>query len=375
MNEIETIEKIRANRDARAVLESEGAVLSKGLRLASKETDDAIRANYQQAVEEALAAWEPDAAALTEAKARKLAIEAGWKAGDRSVSAEEAAVVDLSIKRLTGLERSGHRKLLDTRSDLEPFLSDNHAAYYAADVLEKVTDVPVLVHKRPEDAPDISPAVILSQTEPTKGYGTFTPSGKVAVTLVGEFDIDWRIIQQAFDDLGAESTAARWGINLDNMVFDKPILFEPDQSVISAFAENFTQVWWSHVRQRGYVVEDPNEVKYRVRGSGYAQVISTDITHDTQGAVTGTAKIALGIGDVPHLGKEDFESDIADSLGYYDLGDYTAAGVITRYELRDLSRSWDMYFEHDLGLLDAQPVTYIATIEMHAEFEPVVVAD
>lgn len=369
---LKIVHNIAETRQEIAAKELELTGLNMDLRTVLKDNDDAIRADLQKVADEARDKYEDLASQRAAAAARKASIEAAWDAGDGSVSEEEAAVVDKSIRRLTGLEKAAQRVLIDARNALEPFLADNHAAYYAADVIQMLTHVPVLVCKRPLDAPELSPAIILSQTTPTEGYGTFNPSGKVAVKVIGDPGLDWRTVRQAFEDTGSDATVSSRAITLGNIVFEKPILSAPYQHAVRDWADNFAEVFASHVRSRGYLVDDPHEGKYRVRGTGFAQVLTTDVSH-AAGTAVGTVTIALGIGDVPFIGKEDFSRDAQETLSYYKVGDYTAAGVVTRYELVGVERTEDEHFK--VGVLEKHPPTYIATLRMHTEFQPVAVSD
>lgn len=293
-----------------------------------------------EARDEARAKVERLTCAKTDAKARLAYLNNRLDAGDESVSLDDVMAAEKAVERAARLEKPAKAALAKAETKLRPLLADNHLALLAADVLEKVTDIPVIVRKRTEDAPMVEPSIILSQTMPTEDYGTLNPSGTVTVKVVGDPAIDWRAVRLAFGDTGSEASASSTAITFDRAAFPIPVLAAPSQSEVTRWAQTFAHSWCAFVETKPGT-ERLQAAGYSVSGAtgftGYSNVISTDLVCDG-GKATGSVKLSLATTE--DLSVEEIKGRVDALLAIFKgehLGLETEAGEIVAMAIAEAS--------------------------------------
>ncbi len=370
---INTIEQIRV--DIASKRAEERAQVAR-LRQAAALSDARMRDEHQETYDNALARYEPLAAERAEAEARRASIEAAWNAGDDSVSADEATALDVAIKRLTGLEKAAQRALVDARRELEPWLADYHLSYLAGDIIATVTDAPILHHNRAQDAPEIVPSIILSQTKPTIGYGTIDASGEVNVTLVGEPVIDWRRVKEAFEDAGCEVTVTDSKIVFHSAAWPLPRLTAPSGQAVTRLADLLLEAWQAQVEVAISPAEEERLARVGIRVNpssvwtddiALSKLLSRDFGYD-DGRATGTIRIALAAerhtGTYRHEDIEHSARDLVKTFANQIVGDLTPAGEVTDLTLVSVEKGDGSIWDRAVKYGQTGHPIYLPTIEV-----------
>lgn len=169
----------------------------------------------------ALRAAEAEAAKYAEAKRHAEAnlADLDFRAvHDESITAEDITLAKEAVRLATRRAEAKRKPVEDARREYEIDASDNVLAELTAEVVSEnlaalgLDGFDVVISKRPkENPPALLPAVVISQTTPTKGYGTAKISGSVAVTLVtddSDSDLDPGRVRSVFEDYGCTVDAS-----------------------------------------------------------------------------------------------------------------------------------------------------------------------
>lgn len=303
-------------------------------------------------------------------------IEAAWDSGDGTVSGEEHAIAKSAVERTSRMEAAVKQALDKAIAQCAPFSADNHLAHFCAEIITQYTAAPVLYRKRPEeDAPDVIEAVVLSQTKPTRGYGTLDVSGNVGVKVIGSPEIDWDGIRAAFKATRSTVTANERGIELTEVIFPRPVLSEPSGSPLNSIAEDIANQWIYNVTNRPLKVSDATG-EYLTTGTGYGAIAETEFHGADGGKASGTMTLILGTSvqslDAKHLAGL-VETAVSGVLGHR-VGTYTSMGQITDWEVGEVERhEYDWKLGYHMG---PWPLTICVPITIHAEYDtPRLVAD
>lgn len=307
-------------------------------------------------------------------------LEARGKAGDESLTGLELVAaereVDLKRGNLANAEAAAQR----VRRTRHPDLSDKHLANLAADIIETVTVVPVVVRTDPANAPDLSPMLVLSQRQDTKGYGTLDASGTVSLTVVGEPDLDWRGIRQAFEDAGCAVRVSDSLIEFDRAAWPLPRLRMPSSYVARQFAEA-AATGWVEVIERNDVREFMAVRGYTANANGLTaltSVIEASLTAE-DGKATGLVSLRLGVarrGSVaPSLSADHLLDEVKALTNSLQrrVGDLTEAGRVVSVELLTAERSdgsgWDVAARYGASGHAQWPATITVTYRVAFEYE------
>jgi hypothetical protein len=314
-----------------------------GLLVENKARQDALTA-----CREADTAVTKASVGLDAARRHRDGIHVRANAGDESLTGMEVAAADadatLAEQRLVVVEREA-RRVKGSHTDVT---SDNHLANLAADIIESVTTMPVIVRSLPETAPRLDRMIVLSQRAGTEGYGTLEASGVVDVLVVGGAGhLDWRIVDQAFTDAGCDAQVSETGIVFNRASWPLPRLSEPRSGAVHQFADRAVSMWVAMIER--------HDMRDRFAEMGYsggstirdvtalAEVISATLTAE-DGKATGTALLRLGVkyrGGGTAVGADDLiaEADELVRALSKDVGDVTEAGQIVSVELVSAERS------------------------------------
>lgn len=83
---------------------------------------------------------------------------------------------------------------------------------------------------------DISDAIVLSQSEPTKGYGTVGASGRVRFKGLGTTGLDLEALEDALRETGSEVNVYGNVIDFENAQWPVTRLVEPSPHAVGEFA-------------------------------------------------------------------------------------------------------------------------------------------
>lgn len=343
------------------------------MRRASAAEDAKIAQSFKDAHAEAAATLAERRQKHVDAQTSEKHLEERLAAGDESVTETDLSGAAAAIKRAKLLLPSAEAECRKAECAVAPWLADNHLAYLAADVMTPVIDVPIIHRKRASDAPELSPAIILSQVTPTEGYGTLDASGEVEVTVVGEADIDWRVVQQAFDDAGCEASASENGIVFDQAAWPVPRLSAPSSHALALFSRLFMEAWTrqieynevvDHLMERGYKVR-PGD---RTTGlAALSQHLDSNFTA-AYGEATGTVRFRLA---TDYLDAESLATEVEALIGTFrtSIGNITDAGEITDLSLVSLERANGSTWDRSVKYGETGHPLYPATVEIEVEIK------
>lgn len=185
-----------------------------------------------------------------EAEALLATLNARLDAGDEGVSVDDIVKAEKSIERLTRLLKPAKQAAAKAERALRPLEADEHLANLAADSLEAVTDVPVVIYKTPSEAPDIEPLVVVSQTQATEDYGTLDASGQVRLTCK-DIEIDLEALKEALEETGSEVNVTESAIIFNSAHWPTPRLANPSSHAVSEYMGTMQQAWASQVAGGG----------------------------------------------------------------------------------------------------------------------------
>lgn len=273
-------------------------------------------------------------------------LDSRLQAGDETVTVDEMVSAEKAIARLCTLLKPAKTDLQRAERALTPLTADQYLAHLAADVIESVTDVPVILRRKPENAPEVSPSVILSQVSATDSYGTLDASGVVKVTEVGETGIDWRAVKAAFEEMGSEVQISKTQVTFHRAAWPMPRLSVPDPHALADLMSTFGQAFRAQV-SGGSEAQRLVEAGYsagRVRSvwSGLFKRCSETLEVASPGECVGEATFLCAIqherGESAGLNeiKGDLDS-LVKTFQHEAIGGWSEAGEITGIELTEVS--------------------------------------
>lgn len=303
--------------------------------------------------------------------------------GDETVSVDDIVNAEKAKERAAKLVAPARRELDRAEAALRPLVADQHLAHLATDLLEAVTDVPIVVRRCAEHLPAVAPALVLTQPEPTTGYGTVHSSGTVNVHEVGDPEIDWEAVRRAFEKAGNEGKVSASGIVFDRASWPLVRLREPSMHGLRSLMQVMEGHWDYHLRG-GALVErlraaGVNAQEGQWRGLMKPRPTMMNLAHD-QGAAVGTHTVKVAAQHVKGGESLDLEpladefNQLVQSLRSEWLGRVTEAGEVvsvTASDLVEVDSDWD---RHDVVWSMGSPVwpiTAESTISVEFAYEPV----
>lgn len=166
--------------------------------------------------------------------------------GDESVSTSDVIQAEKSVDRVERLLRPATADLRRAERTLAPLEADEHLAGLVADALESVTNVPVVIRKSVDDAPRVSPLIVVSQVSPTEDYGTLDAAGEVRLTGV-ETLIDSDSLTDALEATGSEVRVSGDRVTFNKAWWSTPRLATPSQHAVSSLMATFARAWHGQV--------------------------------------------------------------------------------------------------------------------------------
>ncbi|MDO3394904.1 hypothetical protein QWJ41_04180 [Nocardioides sp. SOB44] len=377
--ETQTIEQILELQRTRADALRQINDLRKSLRASTSDADAEARSTAQQAYDEAAATVQETKAALAEQKALLERQQAQQKAGDRSVTAASVRATKDEIETLTNYLGHDQKTLQQAERTLRPLAADEHLAHLAADLIESVTDVPVVVRKVPAEAPDIEPLIVVSQTTPTEDYGTLSAAGSVRLTAKGT-EVPVKALRDAFEDAGCEGQVTQTGITFDRAMWPLPRLAEPSIHGIASWMSDFEQAWGLQIsgareaetlRARGF------GARVKTLWEGLFDRMTTNLDYEG-GKATGTAtfRVAAQQERGPSMEIPDLKTELREVFGIFQretIGAITEAGEVVSVEMSDVTgvnHNWPSNsVAHRMGGA-IQPTTAEATVTVEFAYSP-----
>lgn len=295
----------------------------------------------QQAYDEAQVTLRKTKGALAAQEIGLAELEAQQKAGDRSVTANSIRAVRDEIETLTNYLGADEKALRQAQRALRPLLADEHLAYLAADALESITDVPVVVYKTPSEAPDIEPLVIVSQTTATESYGSLEANGSVRLTTKGT-KVDTTALQTVLERAGSEVSVNGNGIVFDVAAWPTPRLSEPSVHALAELMLSIERAFKSQVAGGGTIGllarAGYNVSKAKSVWAGLIARGSESLEITAPGEVVGTAVFCAAIqhdrGDSASV--EDIKRELDSIVATFQseaIGGWSEAGEIVSIEL------------------------------------------
>ncbi|HSX68454.1 hypothetical protein [Nocardioides sp.] len=332
------------------------------------EADEEVKGDLELELSKAQATVKALSDTLAAAEATKAALDRRIDGGDDSVSPLEVVEADMAIRATKGKLKPAEADLRKAQRAVDPLLADNHLALFVADTISELVDVPVLVRKRPGDVKGIADAVILSQTEPTKGYGTVKASGIVRVTERGVTGLDLEALEDALRGTGSEVNVYGDVIDFDSALWPVTRLAQPSVLAVSQFAEALEQTFGAEI-QRG-----------KKAGNSYAyykplwQTIEASLDVIEAGTAKGKVVAVFGIQDeYPPL--YQMQGFINDAISHFRAGVHTSAGVLSKINVAEVKdcgpwvpegqpRIYNRMYDGKFGI----------TVELDFTYEPVEVS-
>lgn len=354
-------------------LKAERSQIGKELRSAAIEADEQTKADLEAKLNEARQAAKALSDALAAAEATKAALDKRIDSGDESVTPLEVVEADMAVRTTKGkLHKDAEPALRKAERALTPFLSDNHLALHAADVIEPLVDVPVLVRKRPGDVQGISDAVVLSQAEPTNGYGTVDVSGMVGVTLLGSTGYDVEAVRVALEDTGSEVSVTNGLIDYHNALWPLPRLHAPSEHAVVQFANALHQTFDAQLKRGRREGREGMSSWVYYDARWHTLEASLDVIED--GKAKGKVVAIFGVEDErPPLSQ--MQQIIKSALGHFHTGVHTSAGVLDNIALVEVADRGP-WVASDEPLIASRLYTqkFGLTIDLDFSYEPVEVS-
>lgn len=380
MNETKMIESELELLKQIESLRAEVQALRQQRRTLADDGDAETVSKAQQAYDEAKATVKATEDGIAAQKAALTDLTTRQQAGDRSVSSTNVREVKDEIETLTNYLGHDRKVLQQTERALQPLVADQYLAHLAADSLETVTDVPVIIRRKPENAPDISPAIILSQTTPTEDYGTLEAAGSVRVIEVGETGVNWKAVKVALEDTGSEVSVTNSRITFDRACWPTPLLAKPSVHAVAEWMTTFENAWRSQVSGAGDVArlrERGFNSRITTTWEGLFRTKSTDLkAGDGKAVGTATFHVAAQHGTGECLLLDVLRDELTSLVNIFreeTVGGITEAGRIVNVSLGDVKPSSDEVWrkgevEHKMGS-PVWPYTAQATVELAFEYE------
>lgn len=323
-NLIENHRSITENINA---LKADRSKVARDLLSAAIESDEQIKEQLDAELREAQKVVQGLNVSLISAERHKAGLDKRIDAGDDSVTPLEAMEADMAVRTTKGKQKPAEADLRKAERALEPFLADNHLALLAADTIEDLVDVPVLVRKRPGDVEGITDAVILSQTEPTKGYGTVDVSGRVRIKELGSTGLDMEALADA---LSGEVNVYGDVIDYETALWPVTRLAQPSRLAVTQFAEALDRTFEAEIR-RGKKAGN-SYAYYKTRWQ--TNEASLEVVED--GKARGKVVAIFGVED-EYPPVEQMRWFINDTLAHFSTGVHTSAGVLEKITLVEVA--------------------------------------
>jgi hypothetical protein len=367
-------EKVRARR---LDLDHQLVTLQRERRQTGRLAEAAVARQSESLLADAGDRLGASAAAVAAAKAHLEDLGTRAEAGDETIKGFDLAVAKEDVT----LAETRHRKATSDHAKAARTHNidacDNHIADFVADALDCVLDVPVFVHRRPENAPDIEPRIVLSQTEPTKGYGTLDVSGAVAVTVVGDPAVDWQAVRDFFAETGSEVTVSPGQITVADACFPVPVLREPSASPLDSLARDIGEQWKLVTETTATMIED-HTGKYLTTGDGYYQTGKCDLVSfdHGEGAVgpngTAAGRMKLIVGTNLRIDTDYVTARIKGAVEeVLAHGIYTAMGQIVDHAVTSVKECDHVWDRRRTYLRESDvPLAWVVEIEVSAVYEP-----
>lgn len=346
-------------------LKSQRAKAGRELRSTGIVADEQILADLSDTARKAQQALSDLDRQITEAESRKSALDAAADRGEGSVEDDmELFSAGTAVRRLRGKRTSVEAEARRAQRALGPFLADEHLALLAADTLEDLVDIPVLVRKRASDVQGFTDAIVLSQVEPIENYGTAHPSGRVRFSEIGTTGLDLEALEAALRATGSEVQVHPGLIDFEVALWPTPHLTAPTAAAVGHFADILARTFQAHVEgptaNRGY--------------SKYATLWETteaslEITEP--GKAKGRVVASFGVErERPPL--EQMRHFIIDTLSHFQPGVHTAAGLLESLTVVEVLDAGPWLLADEPYIHERMyPQRFIVTIELDYSYEPV----
>lgn len=315
-----------------------------------------------------------------DAKRLLASLNARLDAGDENVTVDEIVSAEKSIDRLDRLRKPAMKAVQEAERTLKPLAADEHLAHLAADALEEITDVPVVIRKTVKEAPDIAPLIIVSQTKPTKGYGTLGCSGEVSLHT-RETSIDTHSLAAILASTGSEVDVHERGIRFEEARWSVPRLAQPSYGAFENYVNDLGRAWHGVVSDADLARRRREHGYHAARDNGWTglfKVTSLDLAAEA-GVAKGTAAISLAAqdhtDDLPHTILRNKLDRLIEIFREGSVGGHTAAGEIVDLSVTDSGvGKWNLWNDdeiaHAMGLA-SHPHTLDATVVVEFRYEPV----
>lgn len=349
-----------------ANLKTERSEISTHLRSAGIETDEQVKETLEADLHEARKAAQTLADTLAAAERHKAALDKRIDAGDDTVTPLEALESDMAVRSTKGKQKPAQAALQNAERALKPFLADDHLALLAAATFEDLVDVPVLVRKRPADVRGIGDAIVLSQTEPTKGYGTVGTSGRVRFTELGNTGLDLDALEDALKETGSEVFVTAGLIDFEQALWPVTRLIRPSEGAVTHFAEVLARAFDAELKRGGNKATET----YRHYDARW-HTVEASLDVPEEGKAKGKVVAVFGVEDErPPL--YQMQHFIDSTLSHFNTGVHTSAGVLDKITVAEVV---------DAGLWQTEEQAFIGvrvptqkfglTIDLDFTYEPV----
>lgn len=303
--------------------------------------------------------------------------------GDESVTTAAIVEAEKDIERVGRLLKPATQEARRAERALAPLEADDHLANLVADALEQTTDVPVVIRKSADDAPDIAPIITVSQIVPTEGYGTLDASGEVRLNSTGE-KIDTEALADVLKGWGSELRVTATGVVFDRAAWEIPRLAKPSPHAVADLMQGFARAWGMQVagasevarlRELGYI----NATNSNARWGGLFKRGDDSLTYD-DGEAVGTAPFLVAAQHErgESMPVDELRDELATLVGIFQdaVGGISEAGEIVSITLGEVvtyegdERPWA---RQDVAYIRGEsvwPITAAATLEVVYRYDP-----
>lgn len=329
-NEITDVDKHRELTSKIQTLKAERLEIGRSLRSAGTEADEQIKAELDTVAKEAHKAVQGLSVSLATAERRKADLDKRIDAGDDAVTPLEVVEADMAVRKTKGKQTPADAALRKAQRAVDPFLADNLLASLAADTVEDLVDVPVLVRKRPGDVQGVTDAIVLSQVESTEGYGTASPSGRVRFTEIGTTGLDLEALEAALRTTGSDVQVHAGLIDYEIALWPVPRLKSPSQAAVARFAELIGQAFDAELKRPG------NRADHAYKAyNALWRIVEASLEVVEPGVAKGKIVLDFAVEDLsPPLGQ--VQSIMGRTLSYFDTGVTTAAGLLESIDVSEV---------------------------------------
>lgn len=368
--EIALIERFASVTDTINTLRAERSNIGKDLVAAGIEADEQIKADLEDELSKAQAAAKALSNTLSAAEATMAALDKRIDSGDDTVTPLEAMEADMAVRSTKGKQKPANEAVRKADRAVAPFRADNHLALLAADTIEALVDVPVLIRKRPGDVRGITDAVILSQTEPTKDYGTVHASGRVRIKELGTTGLDMDAMADALSDTDSEVNCYGDVIDYETALWPVTRLVQPSRGAVAHFADTLERVFDAELKRGGNREGRTGTSSWaNWNARWYTNEASLDVIE--VGKAKGKVVASFGVEDIrpPLYQMQDF---INRALSHFETGVHTAAGVLDKITVVEVMDAGVWLSPDDVYIAGRQyDGKFGVTIELDYTYEPV----